>query len=512
MKKRLMGAMLTLALLTACGQEEAPQQEEETSEETASTEETGASETDSDSGATEGGDQIKGATNNQLEDYYDVVIVGAGGGGMAAAIEAHDAGASVAVFEKMPVVGGNTNASSAGMNAAGSSVQEDQDIEDDAESFFQESLEGGYGENDEDLLRYLTENAADAIDWLDDLGITLDTLSFTGGMSQPRAHRPTDGSAVGEYLVQGLSRNLVERDIPVFLNSEVNGLIEDNGEITGIEVNANQTEDKSVDAGAVIVSAGGFGANFEMLAEYDESLEDLVTTNHEGAAGDGISMVQEVGGNLIDMEHIQVHPTVHQENGYLISESIRGSGAIIVNQGGTRFIDEMETRDVVSEGINAEEGGYAYIIGDAGLRERATQVDQYEDMGLIEQGETIEELAEAIDVEPQTLADTLDAWNQAVEEGNDPDFGRSTAMDDALDQGPFFAIQIAPGIHHTMGGIQINTETQVIHESGDVIPGLYAAGETTGGVHGANRIGGNAVADIIVFGRQAGVQAAEFAK
>ncbi|WP_040292450.1 flavocytochrome c [Alloiococcus otitis] len=507
-KKSFLTSLLSVVMLSACGQDN-PNQHEET-ENTDQSSENQVS--DSDSSASQENEIIQGASSDQLENSFDVVVVGAGGGGMAAAIEAHDAGSSVAIFEKMPIVGGNTKASSGGMNAAGSSVQEAQDIEDDPELFFQESLEGGHGENDEELLRYLTENAADAIDWLDSLGITLDTLSYTGGMSQPRAHRPTDGSAVGEYLVEGLSHNIDERDIPVFLNSQVHGLIEDDGEITGLEVDLNQTEQVQVEAGAVIVATGGFGANFEMLAEYDPELEDLVTTNHEGATGDGLKMIEDVGGNLIDMDQIQVHPTVHQEDGYLISESVRGSGAILVNQEGQRFVDEMETRDYVSESISNEEDGYAYIIGDAGLRDRASQVDQYDEMDLIVERDSIENLAQAIDIDPEVLSTTLDDWNQAVDQGEDPEFNRTTAMDDQLNEGPFLAIQIAPGIHHTMGGAEINTLAQVISTEGQVIPGLYAAGETTGGVHGANRIGGNAVADIIVFGRQAGKQAADYTK
>ncbi|WP_440896506.1 flavocytochrome c [Amphibacillus sp. Q70] len=502
MKKLLFGILVSILILGGCVQDN-PENEE-----AADDSETEEQESDVDSGATE---TQEGATIDDLEESYDVVVVGAGGGGMASAIEAYEAGASVAIFEKMPIVGGNTLKSSGGMNAAGTSIQEAEEVEDDPESFFEETLDGGHGENDQELLRYMTENAAEGIEWLDSMGITLGTLSYSGGMSQPRAHRPTDGSPVGGYLVDGLFDNLEERDIPVFLNSEVTRLVEDNGEVTGVEVTVDQTEDVTVNAGAVIVATGGFGANYDMITEYNSDLEGVVTTNHEGATGDGIQMIQDVGGDVVDMEYIQVHPTVHQEKSYLISESVRGSGAILVNQSGERFIDELQPRDVVSAGVQEEEGGYAYLIGDAALRERVPAVDHYDEEGLIVEADTIEDLAAEIDMDPETLASTLDAWNEAVQNEEDADHGRTTAMDYELNEGPFFASQIAPGIHHTMGGVRINTNTEVLDTDGNAIPNLYAAGETAGGVHGANRIGGNAVAEIVVFGRQAGTQAANHA-
>lgn len=505
MKRKLLFALMSATILTACNNDEsAPTSTEEDTEVTDSTEKEKT--TDTESGASE--DQ-EGASNDELEEQYDVIIVGAGGGGMAAAIEAHDNGASVAIFEKMPIVGGNTLNSSAGMNAAESTVQEEEGIEDTVDAFFEESLEGGHGTNDQDLLRFMVDHSAEGIDWLDSLGIELSALSFTGGMSQARAHRPADGSPVGGYLVEGLYRNVQERDIPVFLNSEVSGLIEDEDSVTGVFVNVNQTEEAEVLADSVIIAAGGFGSNFDMIAEYNDSITTDVTTNHEGATGDGILMAQEVGADVVDMDQIQVHPTVHQENGYLISESIRGEGAILVNESGERFSDEMQPRDIMSDLIMEQENQHAYLIGDQELRERATAVDHYEEEGLLVTADTIEKLAEKLEMRPDTLKETLANWNEAVDAQEDTDFNRTTAMDYNLENGPFFATDIAPGIHHTMGGLKINTNTEVLNTEGQAISNLFAAGEVTGGVHGDNRIGGNAIADIIIFGRQAGRSASE---
>jgi fumarate reductase flavoprotein subunit len=184
----------------------------------------------------------------------------------------------------------------------------------------------------------------------------------------------------------------------------------------------------------------------------------------------------------------------------------------MVNQQGERFYNELETRDNVSAAITDLPESYAYLIFDNALAGRAKQVDYYKEQGVVVEADTIEALAEKIDVDPATLKKTLDTWNQAVADKADKDFGRETAMDYDLTEGPFYAIQIAPGIHHTMGGVKINTKTQVLKEDGTPITGLYAAGEVTGGIHGQNRIGGNAVADIMVFGRQAGAQSSDYVK
>lgn len=448
---------------------------------------------------------------SEMKDAYDIVVIGAGGGGMAAALSAKEAGADVVVFEKMPIVGGNTNKSSAGMNAAETKFQKEQGIEDSKDSFYEESLEGGHGTNNPELLRFLVDNAPDAIDWLDSMGITLSNVTTTGGMSQPRAHRPADGSAVGGYLVDGLFGNITEKEIPLFVNSNVTEVTYDNDQVTGVKVQVNG-EEKTIAAKAVIIATGGFGANLAKVTELKPELEGFVTTNHEGAQGDGITMVEKLGADTVDMEQIQIHPTVEQKTSYLITEAVRGEGAILVNQAGERFFNEMETRDKVSQAELEQEGKFAYIIGDAALKERVKAVATYEEKGLVVTGESIEDLATQLEIDPATLQMTLDTWNQTVKNKEQDEFGRTTGMDNDLSQAPYFAIKVAPGIHHTMGGLVINTNAEVLNKDKQPIKGLYGAGEVTGGVHGENRIGGNAVADIIVFGRQAGTQAADFVK
>lgn len=465
--------------------------------------------------STSSSDVTSGASEQQytdpaeLKDSYDVIIVGGGGAGMAAAIQAKESGAEPVILEKMPIAGGNTLKSSAGMNASETKFQETQGVEDTNDKFFEETLAGGGGTNDQELLRYFVDHSAEAIDWLDSMGITLDNLTTTGGMSVTRTHRPTDGSAVGEYLVDGLLRNVYEREIPLFVNADVVKINETDGTVDGVVVEMDG-EEKTISSKAVVVTTGGFGANMDMVVENKPELEGYVTTNQAGSTGDGIKMIEALGGQTVDMDQIQIHPTVDQTKSLLITEAVRGEGAILVNQEGQRFFNEMETRDKVSAAIIALPEQAAYLVFDSGVKERVKAIDFYEKQGLTKSADSIEALAEEIGVPAENLTATLDTWNQAVADKKDEEFGRETAMDNDLSAGPFYAIAIAPGIHHTMGGVKINTNTEVINTEDAIIPGLYAAGEVTGGLHGNNRIGGNAVADIMIFGRQAGTQSAAF--
>ena len=450
------------------------------------------------------------AEPSSLKKSYDVIIVGSGGAGMTAAIEAKDAGMNPVILEKMPMAGGNTSKASAGLNASETSVEKAQGITDSNDKFYEETLKGGGGTNDKELLRYFVDHSAAAVDWLAQNDIVLDNLTTTGGMSVSRTHRPHDGSAVGAYLVKGLEENISKRDIPVFVNSDVTKINEKDGKVSGVEVKI-EGETKQVDSKAVVVTTGGFGANQKMIAKYRPDLKDYVTTNAAGSTGDGIEMISALGGALVDMDKIQIHPTVFQKTGYLVSESIRGEGAILVNKEGKRFFNEMDTRDKVSAAELKQDGKYAYAIFGEGTKDKVKAVDQYISKDMVVEADNVEELAKKLDIKPEELNATVTKWNKAVADKKDSEFGRTTGMTNDI-SGKVYAIKVAPGIHHTMAGVKINTQTQVLKEDGQPIEGLYAAGEVTGGLHGGNRIGGNAVADIIIFGRQAGQESAKYAK
>ncbi len=435
-----------------------------------------------------------------------LVIVGAGGAGMTAAIMAQQAGVDFVILEKMPYVGGNTTKATGGMNAAETHYQKEQGIEDSVALFVSDTMTGGHNLNDPALVQTLAENSAGAIDWLDSIGANLPKISFSGGASTNRIHAPADGSAVGNYLVDKFSAKLSEMGVQVMLNTKATELLMEDGKIAAVKAEGADAN-YLIRCQAVILATGGFGANLDMIASYRPDLQGTVTTNAPGATGDGIVMAHAVGAALVDIEQIQLHPTVEQTTSMLITESVRGDGAILVNQGGERFTNELLTRDAVSAAELAQEGCYAYIIFDQHLRDNLKAIEKYVTNGLTVQADTIEELAEKLSIDPATLAKTLADWNAAVAAQDDALFGRTTGMDNDLTTPPYYAIQIAPGIHHTMGGVKINTSAEVIDTDGNAIPGLFAAGEVTGGVHGGNRLGGNAVADIVIFGRIAATSA-----
>lgn len=443
---------------------------------------------------------------------YDVVVIGSGGAGLAAAIQAHDEGASVLIVEKMPGIGGNTIKASAGMNAAETRFQRVKGIQDSKELFYQETLKGGGNKNNPDLLQRFVENAPEAIEWLARRGIMLNDITTTGGMSIDRTHRPRDGSAVGGYLISGLLRNVNKRDIDVMLDTSVEEILFEQGEVNGVRLLTEEGENLTVLAKSVVVATGGFSANSAMVVKYRPDLDGFVTTNHKGATGGGIALLERIGAGTVDMGEIQIHPTVEQNTSYLISESIRGGGAILVSQQGHRFFNEMSTRDKVSAAIIALPEHYAYIVFDEHVRAKNKAADEYIARGLVTSASSPRELADKLGIDYHAFLATLERYNGFVEKQHDEDFGRTTALRAPINEGPFHAIRIAPGVHHTMGGVTINTQTEVLNAQRQVIPGAYAAGEVVGGLHGGNRIGGNAVADIIVFGSLAGHQAAARAK
>ena len=221
-------------------------------------------------------------------------------------------------------------------------------------------------------------------------------------------------------------------------------------------------------------------------------------------------MAQAIGAATVDMDQIQIHPTVEANTAALITEGLRGDGAVLINAEGKRFIDEVSTRDVVSAAEIAQTGSYSWLVVDQAMVDASSVIQGYIKKGFTVTGETYAELGKAMGVDEAAFAETMKTWNGYVAAKNDPDFGR-TSFANKLDTAPYYAIKVTAGVHHTMGGLKINTNTEVLNENGEVIPGLFAAGEVTGGVHGANRLGGNAVADFTVFGRIAGAAASKYA-
>ncbi len=491
----------------------------------------------------------------------DVVIVGAGGAGMTAALTAAEAGKKVVILESQPLVGGNTVKATGGMNAAKTVYQDNNtfgetagvekvfvsaegyaDNEtitslagtvklqweeytkqenpttyfDSVELMALDTMIGGKGINNPDLVMTLVNGTAPAIDWLKTINIDLHDVASFGGASVKRIHRPTNAEgktvSVGAYMVPLMETACNNNEnITILLETTANTILTKDGAACGVVATGKTGETVTVNAKAVVLATGGFGANLEMVAKYNPDLEGFMTTNAAGLKGQGIAMATAIGAATVDMEQIQIHPTVQAVTAALITEGLRGDGAILVNAEGKRFIDEVGTRDVVSAAEIAQTGSYSWLVVDEAMLQASTVIQGYVTKGFTFSGNTYEELAAAIGVDAAAFAETMNTWNTYVEAKNDPDFGR-VSFANPLNTAPYYAIKVTAGVHHTMGGLQINTNTEVLDQNGNVIPGLYAAGEVTGGVHGANRLGGNAVADIVVFGRIAGAAAAEYAK
>jgi len=497
-----------------------------------------------------------------IEETVDVVVVGAGGAGMTAAITATDAGKKVIVVESQPIAGGNSVRSTGGMNAAKTTYQDKNEFKEAAgvektlataaekfadnetitalaatvksqwdayqanpQGYFDsvelmelDTLIGGKGKNNPELVKTLAENSAAAIEWLASIGAEVKNVGAFGGASVKRIHRPVnaDGkvTAVGAYIVPILEKNLQDRNVQFLFDTTANEIIMKDGKAVGIKATGKDGHKVTINAKSVVIATGGFGANAEMVEKYKPELKGFATTNAEGAQGQGIEMATAVGAATVDMDQIQIHPTVHIEedgNAHLITEGLRGDGAILVNAEGKRFYDEVSTRDKVSAAIIAQPEKSAWLVVDQAMVDKSAVIAGYIKSGYTVTGATYEELAKAMGVDEATFTSTMNTWNQAVEAKSDAEFGR-TSFANPLTTAPYYAIKITPAVHHTMGGIVINPKAEVLNEKGEAISGLYAAGEVTGGVHGANRLGGNAVADFVVFGRISGQSAADNAK
>lgn len=486
----------------------------------------------------------------------DVVIIGSGGAGMSAAVEALRAGGSVLVVEKMASVGGNTIAAGSALNAAGTDIQKAgtitssgiaaieeklalEPVNDDMKRW-QESVRKDLdayiasGENyvfdstdlhklqtytggdciaKTELVETLCDNAPHAIEFLSELGTQWKKdITAAVGATWQRSHQPTNsfGPSGSDFVLPQL-KYVQANGGEVVLEHRADELIVENGRVVGVR--GKTTDGTPFEYRArkgVIMATGGFAANVEMRQKYNKHWADLgegvICSNVPSAVGDGIIMAEAVGANLIDMEWIQL-----VTGGGNICASVANN--MFINALGERFVAEDERRDVLSNAVLSQPGQFFWWLTDGrtawdiqgGYDYAGRSIDELVESGKLKMGETIEELAQNINVDPEKLKQSVDTFNRSVAGEADP-FGRKL-FEYPFDKGPFYAGASVAVIHHTMGGIEINPNCEVLDTEGNVIPGFYAAGEVTGGIHGANRLGGNAIADIIVFGRIAGQNA-----
>lgn len=447
----------------------------------------------------------------------DVVVVGGGGAGFAAAVTAKENGADVVLLEKMPQVGGNTLISGGEMAAPANELQEKEGIEDSKELFAEDVKEAG---GNPELIDVLADHATEDAYWLrDDIGVKwLDNLMFFGGHSVKRSLIPEAHS--GNELIKNYLKKCEELGIEVITDADVKEILTEDNKVAGVKAETPD-ENLTVNAKSVVLATGGFGANDEMTYENDNEIDEYVkSTNSPGATGDGIIMAEKLGADTVDMDKIQLYPICDPETGRLlyVGDTRLVGGALLVNKEGNRFVEELGTRREISLAIKDQTDHVGYLLWDEKSNETTgtmasnpEEAKEQFDKGNLYKADTIEELADHFDIDKEELLKTVERFNENSKKEEDPDFNLRM-LGWTVEEGPFYMLKAAPAVHHTMGGLKINTEAEVLTKDDEVIDGLYAAGEVTGGIHGSNRLGSAAIADITVFGRIAGKNAAEHAK
>ena len=450
---------------------------------------------------------------------YDVVVIGAGGAGFSAAIEAKNAGANVVLLEKMPAVGGNSLISGAEMNAARNWVQPKLGILDDsAERHAADTFKGGDKKGDMKVINVMTANALDAAKWCRDyLGVRFedDNLFFFGGHSRKRALIPVGHT--GTEFIAKFQAKADELGIPVITDMKAEELIKDKtGRVVGVKATSHGATYTFNAKGGVVLATGGFGANKAMVKKYNPKIDErFKTTDAPGTTGEALYMAKRAGAQLVNMGYIQTYPICDPISGVieLIADS-RFDGAIMLNQEGKRFVEELERRDVLSEAILKQTGNYCWVLWNDNIgkisntvKEHPTEYEAFTKQGIMATCPDLKCIADFTKMPLKQLESTVKRVSSMAGKGNDKDFHHRGGLMD-MSEGQYYVIKAVPSTHHTMGGVRINEKAQALTAKGQVIPGLWAAGEVTGVTHGTNRLGGNAYTDIIVFGRFAGEAAA----
>ena len=454
---------------------------------------------------------------------YDVVVIGAGGAGFSAAITARNAGANVVLLEKMPAVGGNSLISGAEMNVARNWVQPKLGINDDSpELHAQDTFKGGDGKGDMKVINVMTHEALDAAKWCRDyLGVRFedDNLFFFGGHSRKRALIPVGHT--GTEFIAKFQAKADELGIPVITNMKAEELIKDkDGRVVGVKATMDGSEYTFNAKGGVVLATGGFGANPEMVKKYNPKIDErFKTTDAPGSTGEALYMAERAGAELVNMGYIQTYPICDPLSGAIeLIADARFDGAIMLNQEGKRFVEELQRRDVLSEAILNQTGQYCWVLWNDNIgkisntvKAHANEYEAFTKQGIMTTCDDLKCIADFTKIPFDQLQKTVKRVSDMAGKGNDKDFNHRAGLMD-MQQGKYYVIKAVPSTHHTMGGVRINEKAEALTAEGKVIPGLWAAGEVTGVTHGTNRLGGNAYTDIIVFGRIAGEAAAKAAK
>lgn len=446
-----------------------------------------------------------------IEQHSDLVIVGSGGAGFVAAIQAKMLGfEKVTILEKMAFNGGNTRMSGGEYACYNNWVQVSEGISDSKEAFIEDVLISGQGRSNEILVRTLADNLLENAYWLRDVvGVKYkDEQSWYGGHRVARTLWPVgDGPA----YVNTLALKAEELGVEVFYNTKAVEIIMEDDKAIGVKATSDGNTLHFYGDSGVILATGGFSANVDMRQQYNTQWPTLdasiPTTNSPAIVGDGILMAQQVGANLVDMDAIQLYPINNPATGnyYFVDYARLIGNALLVNKEGKRFVDEKETREIISQAAIEQKDAMIYeIIDDQVAKEMnleedyASEIARCLDQKVLIKG-SLKECAEFFDIPYETLMETISRYNKMVEQGADTDFNRSELI--PIGDGPYLMFSCIVSVHHTMGGVEIDEYAHVLDVEGNIIPNLYAAGEVTGGIHGGNRLGSLSIPDTVCFGR-----------
>ena len=465
-------------------------------------------------------DETKRLPPSKWDDEADIVIIGSGGAGVASAISAYESGIrKILILEKAPFSGGASAISGGAMSASHSklNLQKKADIKDSEKLHYEDTLKAGEYKGHPELVKKLCYEAPHTINWMIDLGFEFcSELMHLGGHSVPRAYNFV-GAGVG--MMRTANNLLKKKDIPILLEHSVVDLLRDwskNGRVKGVKANHRGKKLNIKAKKAVIMAAGGFSANIAMRMKYDPTLSKKVgNTGTKYLTGDGIVMGKSIMADTVCMDYIQTLPRT-STNGKLTKVAMEtfwkiGQGAIDVNKNGKRFVNSLSKRAVESSFILKQEKPI-FVIYDEKIKSKVGALSDNEyrraiKRGRIIKGNTVEDLAKKAGINASALVHTIDEYNGYVNAGIDSAFGRP-ALKVKIEKSPFYAIPSWTAAHYTMGGLLINTRTEVVDIWDNIIRGFYAAGEVTGGIHGTCRLGSNALTEIWNFGRTAGEMAA----
>ena len=438
----------------------------------------------------------------------DVMIIGSGIAGLSAAIEAKQTADHVLIIEKLPAPGGNSVISDGGIGVVGSDLQDKYGIEDSVDLLVEDMLRAGEHKNNEDLVRMIAKHSNQAYEWTKEIGVEyLDRVDFFGGHSVPRCLTPTNRS--GRDIVRVLHKHAKAIGVDMVFNTEVTDIMIENGRATKATVRQKDLTRTYTIKQSLVIASGGFGSDKKMIEKYDKRFATLDSTNLPSAKGDMLRIMDKIGAVLIDMEEIQCGPWASpDENGFgigpLFADYIALPYGILINPDkGTRFVNERADRKIVTEEMLGMPYALAFadraMVDDCGW-DLSTLIKK----GIVRTFDEMEAIAGTYKMDKETLIETIDIYNRRFNDKKDDAFGKDLEGLSPLETPPFYVMKTVPKVHHTMGGIKIDTQARVIKEDGQHFKNIRAAGECAGGVHGASRLGSMAIMDCLVMGRNAG--------